>query len=331
MKKLFAIPLLVLSASCGVFPSRTQRFTRTTADAMNAEFIAVRTAIQSMTAALTDTYIKSDAGAIDLSSAPLDRKDGGVFESYRNYTYYHKPVKQGACLYYTPGRPLDADMRRALRMMLYLEPPVIAAQRSSDVINAVFYGTLKPHEMAWLAPWNDVVSIFPPGISFEKFEWFSRGLNSGGEARWSGAPFTDLFSGWVVDISMPVVANGTVRGVAVINMAPRTLARKYLTKSSRRLLFVGPDMTLMYLTETARAVLDLHVLEDFNYTRQMKENTFAPTQFKLSDSSQRPEIRALADMIVSGKRRFDLPVKGTMYRFYAAPVTETGYWLVGFE
>jgi hypothetical protein len=90
-------------------------------------------------------------------------------------------------------------------------------------------------------------------------------------------------------------------------------------------------MTLMYLSDAARGALDLHVLEDFNYTRQMKENTFVPAQFKLSDSSQRPEIRALADMIMSGQDRFDLTIKGTMYRFYAAPVSETGYWLVGFE
>ncbi len=181
-----------------------------------------------------------------------------------------------------------------------------------------------------LYPWIDVISFLPPKLDLARQEWFYRGLASSGGGVWSKGPFVSLFGGWVEDVAAPVKFGPTSRGVVVMTVVLEKINQKYFAEQPENLFMVGPDLTLVMANKAARHALDLKVIEDVDYIKQMRENAFAGDVYKLSDKGQPPEIQQLAADIAAGKKAFTLSAKGRTWNVFVAKVPETGFFVVGF-
>ncbi len=298
------------------------------AQKLSDNLASVRTSEQDFVSAADSVYANLDRAS--LSTKGMDVKDGGIFQTFQGNTYYYKTVHEGASFYLSPMRPVDDGLRRDIKALQQTEGLLKTAyEKNSDVMVLSFFGVRNPLSIGMLYPWIDVVSFLPPKIDFAQQEWFTRGLASG-KAAWSHGPFVSLFGGWVEDISAPVAFSPTSQGVVVMTVVLEKINKKYFADEPENLFMVGPDLTLVMANKPARAALDLKVIEDVDYIKQMRENAFAGDVYKLSDPGQPPEIQAMATQIAAGKKAFPLVAKGRTWNVFVAKVPETGFFVAGF-
>jgi hypothetical protein len=328
-----AFALAVGLAACSGGGSAKAAAARTAA-AAQAVFVAVRESLVAMVAELEAVY--AAAPTLDLSIAGMDKAEGGVFDYFRTDKglIYFKSTGEGCAYYASPADGVVTDaIKRRVRLMQRQEPALIKAYgKIADIGKIVFFGVHEPTSIGILYPYLDAVALFPPGLNFAAFDWYARGIANPGGPRWSAAPFTDLASGWVMDVAEAVRDGDRVVGTAVANLRMDRLASMLLAgREKDSLVLLGSDLTVIGLTAKAKAELGIAVLEDVDYVRQMRENSFVPERFRLDGSGQSPEIRELARRIRAGETEFVSPVAGRRRRCFAAPVPETGFFALALE
>ncbi len=328
-KNIFSTILLSsILLSCSYQERQLSNETQKIAREMHQEFVAARLNIEDLVDNLQNIYNHLDQ--YDLSITNLDVKEGGLFTTYRNNDFYYKVTNIGAAFYLSPQKPITEDMKKEVKKATYTEKYMMDAyENHKDIIYMVFLGFDKPYNLALLYPWYDMISVFPPGVQLTQFEWYTRGLKSSGKAMWSEYPFTDLYNGWVIDISMPIKTSQGNIGVAVINMGIRKIVTKYLGNSQNNVLLIGPGMSLLGISSGVKDILDLKVIEDIDYTSQMKGNTFIQDEYKLSHQTQPEILQDLAKSILKGDAVFEGTYNGQQLYFTISKVPETGFFIVG--
>lgn len=299
------------------------------ASKLSANFSSVGKSAEKFAKAAEQVY--SNLDKYDLSTKGLDVKEGGIFATFQNNTYYYKTVPQGASYYASPLKPVDDKLRREIRILQQIEVPLEAAYtEDSDTLAIAFYGVHQPTSIAMLVPWADVISFFPPGIDLTKTEWYDRGLTSKGETKWSKKPFVSFYRGWVEDVAVPIFDKGSVRGVAVLATSLEKIGAKYFADKDAALVLLGPDLTPFAATPTARTELPLQVMQDFDYTKQLKSNPLADEEYRLSAPKQPLGLQRVAAQIEAGKTSFDQEINGGLYRVYVTEIKEPHFYLAGF-
>lgn len=318
----------LLLAGCGT--RGLARQVQDTAEKLNQDYITIRTALEELNRAVTRIYNHPEE--LDLTPRGVDVSEGGLFTAFEGNKFYYKITNSGAAYYLSPLRPVDDSMKQAIRQAGYAEPALEKAHAAMPgLINTAYLGFSTPYTLALLYPWIDVVSVFPPGIPMEVFEWFRAGMALEKGPAWSPVPFTDLYSGWVMDVYMPVKKAGTNISLTLVSTSLRKAVIKYLEPSRYALLLLGPELSLLGVSAPARDILELKVLEDIDYVRQMKENTFIRDEFKLDHAGQTPVLQELAGAIRKGDSTLRIKEGGYTYHFVIARIPETGLYLVGVE
>jgi hypothetical protein len=325
---LFAAFLALALCSCGAAVRVSREETRAKAAEIEAGFRAVRAAEEALAASIEATYAGS--GKLDLSVDGMDAERGGQFASFQGGKFYYKTSKAGCCYYCSPMGPVTDAIRREIRLMGYFEGDLAAAHAAlPDYLSVVFYGIREPTSIGVMFPWTDVVSTYPPGVSFSAFEWFRRGLASPGPSLWSAQPFADLVNGWVMDLAKPIGAEGKTKGVVVIGIRMTKASEYYLGKAKTPLLLLAADSTVMGASPSARAATGLNPLEDAAMVRQLSANSFVPASQRLDYESRPPELRELAVKALSGQSGFDLSLGGASWAVESIRIPEIGFYLVG--
>lgn len=313
--------------SCDGRPEATRQAVSATADAVNAEFVALRQADETLVADVAALYGKIDT--LDLSTKGMDVSEGGIYASFRGNQYYYKTVPQAACLYCSPGRPVDEAIKKQAKFLEYVQPFLQKAQQVSPLALTAFYGVQEPVTLALIAPWRDVVSVLPPGLTLSMFEWCNRGLKSPGPAVWSAQPFADLSAGWVMDVSAPVRVGGEVKGVTVISADLAKVAGRFIKPQKEALVLMGPDTTVVGISPAAEAVLRVPALEAMDYLKQIKENTFAPGKYRIADPSQNQDLQILGQNLIQGKDGFEAQIGGQRFLVVQKVLPENRMVVVG--
>jgi hypothetical protein len=300
-----------------------------TASELQVTWTSASDSAEAFAHAAEDVY--SHLSQYDLSTKGLDAKEGGIFDHFQNNNYYYKTVHDGASYYISPLKPVDEPLRREIRILQNIEGFLQKAyDKNADTLAMAFYGVHQPTSIGLLVPWADVVSFFPPGIDLTRQEWYSRGLNSPGDPRWSKGPFVSFYQGWVEDVAVPVHSEGEVRGVVVLATSLEKLAAKYFAGSDEALVLLGPDLTPFIATASARSALPLKVIQDFDYTKQLKENPFTNESYRLSATDQPQGLRDVAAAITAGRTDFTVNIADKHYRVYVQAVKEPHFYVVGF-
>ncbi len=299
------------------------------AGSLSASFASIRESEEDFIKTASDVYSHLDR--YNLSPKHMDVKDGGIFDTFEGNKYYYKTVKEGASFYVSPMKPMNDTIRRAVGAVQLLEQPFKKSyDKNSDLLTGNFFGVHAPTSIGMLYPWIDVVSQVPPGIDFHIFEWYTRGIQSTGETIWSKGPFVSLLYGWVEDIAAPVRVGGKSLGAIVMPVGIDKVNEKYFKNETENLFLLGHDLTLVAANSPARRALKLKVIEDIDYVKQMKENSFASTAYQLSDPNQSALIQAVAKKISSGEKSFEESEGGATWVFFVGDVKETGFYTVGF-
>jgi len=296
---------------------------------MSANLVAVREAAQSFAAAAQNLYSHLDR--VDLSTKGMDVRDGGVFDTFQNNTYYFKTLRKGASYYVSPMKPVDDTVRRAVRAMQHLEGDIQSSyEKNGDVMALAFFGVHEPMSVGMLYPWVDVISFLPPALQIRQMEWYQRGLASSGSARWSNGPFVSFYSGWIEDVAVPVLVDNQVRGVIVLATSLEKFKAKYFAGQPENLLLLGSDLTVFVANDAARKALPIKVVEDFDYTKQLKVNSSPSEGYHLSDDTQPSGLKALADAVTKGETQITETVAGKRWTFYVSLIKEPRFYVVGF-
>ena len=315
--------------SCDQRPVLLKTKVETVTKELSADFVKIRGSETNLIRAAAQVY--GNTGHLDLSVNKMDVRDGGIFESFQGNKYYYKTIKEGASFYASPAGPVDERTKKEIRAMQYFEGDLKDTfEKSKDLLILSFFGIHEPSSMAMLYPWTDVVSLLPPRLDFQSLEWYTRGYKSTGPALWAEKPFISLYGGWVEDISGPVPVKDKTKGVVVLTVLLDKVNSKYFKNEPENLLLLGHDLTLVVATPPARKALPLKVIEDVDYLKQMKSNSFASAAYQLSDPGQDEGIRRIAADITSGKTAFEEAVNGTTWVFFVGNVQETGFYTVGF-
>ncbi len=329
MLRILSSACLVLAlSSCGTAVRESRDEVKAVAERMQSGFSAVRAAEDAMAAAIEAVYARG--ASLDLSVDGMDAKDGGIFATFEGGKYYYKTIKSGCSYYCSPMGKVTDEIRREIRTMGYFEGALQAAWDAlPPYLSIVFYGVHEPTSIGVMAPWMDVVSLFPPALPFTVFEWYRRGLASPGPGLWAALPFADLGNGWVIDLAKPIKAAGKTKGVAVISVFMMKASDYYLGKAKTPLLLLASDSTLMGASPSARTAFALAPLEDTALLKQLSANSFAPASQRLSDPSRAPEIRALATRVLAGDSGFEATIGLSRWTVESARVPEIGFYLVG--
>lgn len=326
---LLLIWTLVTSVGCDRRADEVKARVSWIAENLNKDLEGMRASTVAFVAEAAKLYSHLDQ--YDLSTQGMDVKEGGVFDTFAGNKFYYKTVEAGASVYASPLKPVDDRLKKAIKTILHLEGPLKASYEAhQDLLNASFFGVHEPSSIAILYPFQDVVSHLPPGLDLHVLEWYTRGLNSSGQSLWSKGPFVSLYGGWVEDLAAPVVVEGRTVGVQVMIVGMEMVKAKYITKEAEQVFLLGPDLTLVAANASAQKALGLRVLEDIDYVKQMKENSFAPAVYQLSDPGQTEGLRSVASKIHAGEASFEASVAGTDWRFFVGSVKETGFYVVGF-
>jgi hypothetical protein len=296
---------------------------------LSANFSSVGQAAKKFAQSAEQVYANLDK--YDLSPKGLDVKDGGIFDTFENNTYYYKTVAKGASYYASPMKPVDDTLRREIRILQQIEKPLEDAYvEDADTLAIAFYGVHQPTSIAMLIPWADVISFFPPNIDLRNLEWYQRGLKSHGEVRWAQKPFVSFYRGWVEDVAVPIFDKSDVRGVAVLAASLEKINTKYFAARTDDLVLLGPDLTPFAASPSARTDLPLQVAKDFDYTKQLKTNPPANDDYRLSAPQQPIGLQHVAAKIEAGQTSFEEEVEGHQYRFYVGTIKEPRFYVVGF-
>jgi len=222
-------------------------------------------------------------------------------------------------------------MKREIAAMHRLEPTLESAWESArNLLNIAFYGVHEPTSIGMLYPYVDVVSIFPPGLDFTAFDWYSRGISAPGAPRWSEAPFIDLGTGWMMDVAMAVSAGGRPKGVAVLSIPTRKLvARALPARTAEALAILGRDTAVVGATSRATELLGVRAIEDADFLRQAKVNRLAEDKNKLVGGAYPEELGAVAARIAAGEESFIARLGPARLRFIVARSPETGFIVLG--
>jgi hypothetical protein len=299
------------------------------ADSLSTSFTSIRESEEEFVKNASDVYSHLDR--YDLSTNHMDVKDGGIFDTFEGNKYYYKTVKEGASFYVSPMKPVNGTIRRAVRAMQLVEKDFRDSyEKNSDLLTGNFFGVHEPTSIGMLYPWIDVISQLPPGIDFHIFEWYTRGLQSNGETIWAKGPFVSLLYGWVEDIAAPVKVAGKSIGAIVMPVGIDKVNVRYFKNEPENLFLLGHDLTLVAANAPARRALTLKVIEDVDYVKQMKENSFATAAYRLSDPNQPPLIQSVAKKIASGDKSFEETDGRSIWVFFVGDVKETGFYTVGF-
>ncbi len=329
MKKLLILFIILITVSCSFTGRNTmKKDVATTAQKIHLKIVSVKESIIKLTANIEEVY--NNPGKYDLSIDTLDKKDGGVFDSYNNYTYYYKTVNTGASYYFTPMKPVTDDMKKEIKKATHIEN-FMQETHDSSIIRMVNVDFCVPYTIGLLYPWFDMISAFPPGLDFQKFEWFSRGFNSPHDPIWSEKPFADLYAGWVIDISMPIQVNNTSIGASVISMEISKLIRHGFTGVTSPLMIIGSDLSLLGATDKVKDYFDIKVIEDDDYLGLIKENKFVPEKYKITSETQTDSIRKIGSEINAGKNDFTIVSKGKKLIFNVKKIDEINYFVAGFS
>lgn len=325
---LILVSLVLAVPGCTDLEKENAKVLDQVAGDIDREFQTIRTANDNLKAAIDTLY--KERSSLDLATDRLDVADGGVFQLFDGYNFYYKTVKEGASYYISPQKPLTQDIKTEVRFLQYVEPALAKAGEASPWIATAFYGIEKPITMAMFYPHADVISFFPPGLPVGIFEFFQRGMKSSGESLWSSKPFTDLARGWVMDVAAPTISQDNKAGVATISVSLAKMNTEYIRKLESPVLVLSKEGTLVGASAKAKSLLKVQMLEDYDYVKQMKENTFAPEVLNLSHESQPLSVRAIASQIQSGASSFLQDINGQKYGFLVKKLQEVDFTVVLF-
>lgn len=285
---------------------------------------------------IEDIYRTADQYAENLYQ--LDTGNGGIFTTYgvAGEQKYYTDIPYNESLLAVLDITVDDTVRRNAAVLIPITDQVIVPiWKGNDNIGGVFFGKHDPYNIFTIAPHYDPVSTLPIGLAlFTNFPWYYRAFEKPGQVVWSEDAFISLAgsTSWMLTVIRDVHIHGeTEKGVLSVEVWIEELNAKTVDQSTKNIVLLSPSLTILGASSEAVTQLpQLKVLDTFYYTKQLSNNEFIPDEYKLTDSSQHPDIISLAEKIKSGTQEFEQEIEGTRYTFIVKNIDRVNFKIVGF-
>lgn len=299
----------------------------------------------------------------DLSVDDLDVKNGGVYDWFEDYIYYPiNDVFDGKAminlLVCNEGMYIDPEkyeykpenFDKAIKLTPE-SPEFITVQKEIKLWNLIVMDVLnagKDHGyskfMYWCNPalWLQAFSFHFDYISSVNADWTQEILgnaewckdgswgNLDKELRWGKKAFTGFAGeGWIISHSKPMYANGKYIGFINNNLYPLEFVNKHIAKNEYSIILIDPNTALMGTSSSAKDLFKLEELEDFDYLKQMKENTFVEEELYLNHESQESYTNEMANRVLNGDKQFEIDIEGTKYITFVKDISEIDFYVIG--
>ncbi|SCY91937.1 Cache sensor signal transduction histidine kinase [Novosphingobium aromaticivorans] len=201
---------------------------------------------------------------------------------------------------------------------------------ASPLVRQVYLNTWDSYNRIY--PYFDVTSQYAPKMNIPSYNFYYEADEKHNPARkvvWTDAYVDPAGSGWMVSAIAPVHLSNRLEAVVGIDLTVETMIRRILALDlpwDGYAMLVGRDGTILALPPAGEKDLGLAELKDHDYADAIRSDTFKPEQFNIV---RRPELKALANAIVSGKTTVNhIALGGRTMLAANARVTGPGWTLV---
>jgi len=299
----------------------------------------------------------------DLSIEGMDVSEGGIYKWFEDYLYYPTKDKfdgkgmicylnSETGLYLDPEfeyRPENAhkarkiakdgpeivEIKKLIRLWEYFLVEVVEAGEDTGYTEFVYCAAPRLY-LHLFSMYFDIPSAANPRFTQEiimNTEWMINGTQYGnpeGVPKWTKDAFSGMNGeGWIENVSVPAYAHGKYIGLINNNIYPIEISKKDFKTHDQRLIFLGSSTSLLGTSESAKKLLGVKELHDFDYVEQMKINALVQDEFKLTHEKQQPYTREIGKNIMAGKKEFDVKIKGKSYTVLVADIPEVHFFVAG--
>ncbi len=358
------LAVILLLGGCGDDKQRLQdarQEVERLAAKINDAFVTARDNTLLRKAIVEQAYENKDQ--YDLSIEGMDVSEGGVYKWFEEYVYYPVEdkfdgkgmitfISSESGLYIDPqleyrpenfskARQIEKDgpemaaVKQDIRLWEYILTDVTEAGDDIGYTEYVYFAN--PRQ--WLQIHNfyfDYVSAYSPKVIQEilgNLEWLVNGTpygNPEGIPLWTQDAFVAMVGeGWLETLSLPLYAHDRYIGFLNANLYPVEIAEQDFKNNNHTVLFLGSSTSLLGVSKSAKALLEVKELHDFDYLEQMKENAFVQDEFKLTHESQKPSTQEIGKKILAGEKEFEVDIKGTTYTVIVGDIPEVNFYVVG--
>lgn len=175
-------------------------------------------------------------------------------------------------------------------------------QAASPLVRQVYFNTWDSYNRIY--PYFDVTRRYAPKMNIPSYNFYYEADEKHNPARkvvWTDPYVDPAGNGWMVSAIAPVYFSNRLEAVVGIDLTVETIVKRILALDlpwNGYAMLVGRDGTILALPPAGERDLGLAELKDHDYADAIRSDTFKPEQFNIV---RRPELKALASAIVSGK------------------------------
>jgi hypothetical protein len=175
------------------------------------------------------------------------------------------------------------------------------------LISQVYFNTSQ--HVNRLYPPYDAYSMTEPDLNLQEFNFYylADSLHNPKKGPvWIEEPYVDPAGrGWLVSLLHPVYQDDQLMMVLGIDFTINDVLEKYLKMSSRELLILDNNGTLVAGKPNAIKFLSLPQIKNHTYTRPVTSNNSRIQEFGIKNSKSRA-VRAISSDLLTGKREYFL-------------------------
>lgn len=316
----FSLAALLILASCGLRVKSMQTETEKAADRLNSQFVYAKESVIKLDAFVEELLAHQEK--YDLSIDKMDFQNGGRYKLYEKTYYYTYTNDGGAAGLSTGFFPVDDNIKKRLKLFEYATP-LMKTLVTNDVMDMLIMD--HNHSTALMYPWIDWLSFITVKFDFRNFPWITLANEKNDPGRkyvWLSDPFVILGGGgWIVVCISPVDLNGKFDSVISEDVYLTRIASGILKESKIPLLFVTEKSSVVSANKTAQEKLNIKVLKEFDYVKQMTQNLFIQDEYLLTYKNNPADIRSFGEKLKS-HTRFETVINGKTYSVYKKALPE---------
>lgn len=317
--------LCLLFVSCEAPTDRTQaarQELQQIARQLDTEFSRVRQAAAELAQKTEKAYLKPDVALRNVDRSAYRMTSGGAF-------YKHREDGNSA-LWISGAIPVSEEIKRIAYLTEAIETDLQRLVKNYPAIIQAYYNDR--HSLNRIFPPFDVLSQYPEKMDIPSYNFYylaDPSHNPEQKAVWVDEPYVDPAGrGWMVSAIAPVYTDGTLQGVAGVDITIATLTKRALEEPGNSVLLVDRRGVLVTAPNDLIRLLGMLPLGDYKYIQAISQDTYRKGDYNLLRSKDRQIRRMAKQLLQQGKTEVECTIQGAVYRVLVEPVPELQWFLL---
>ncbi len=294
------------------------------ASQLDADLRRVRAEVEKLASSAAGLYARKQETLASVDRSKYAFADNGSF---------HKPLNDGTAAVWISGAvPITEEVREVAYLTEPLDRELIGITRDFPEVNQAYYNDR--NSLNRIYPWFDAVSQYPPKMNIPEFNFYYLADEKHNPARsgvWVNDPYVDPAGrGWVVSAIAPVYHDGTLAGVAGLDVTITTIMDRYFKARDVPLIVLAGNGMVVAATEKAVELLEMPPLKDHKYLETVKQDTFKPDEYNALKSREHGVRDMAVSILEKNSAAVDVELAGKTYTAVSVPVPEIGWKVVEF-